>query len=246
MRKYHLYAAVLCSAAVLGLGGCSNKVDAATTLPLVNESRPVVVESEEPTSSAEETTVVETVSGTIESAEEQPEQAEDSVCLFGPATQMEDGRLSIDSQADQGYQGYQGEVILNVSQESTYVLDAVSGLPIELSDIKDGDTIYAYIGPAMTMSLPPMTNATMIFANVPADFKVPDYVTVKSVVTDAASSQSVLTAMDGTEYTLADDCGIVPYLTRNIVTLDDLTQGRKAVVWSDGENTATRIMVFAE
>ena len=233
MRKYHLYAAVLCSAAVLGLGGCSNKVDAATTLPLVNESRPVVVESEEPTSSAEETTVVETVSGTIESAEEQPEQAEDSVCLFGPATQMEDGRLSIDSQADQGYQG---EVILNVSQESTYVLDAVSGLPIELSDIKDRDTIYAYIGPAMTMSLPPMTNATMIFANVPADFKVPDYVTVKSV----------LTAMDGTEYTLADDCGIVPYLTRNIVTLDDLTQGRKAVVWSDGENTATRIMVFAE
>ena len=138
------------------------------------------------------------------------------------------------------------EVILNVSQESTYVLDAVSGLPTELSDIKDGDTIYAYIGPAMTMSLPPMTNATMIFANVPADFKVPDYVTVKSVVTDAASSQSVLTAMDGTEYTLADDCGIVPYLTRNIVTLDDLTQGRKAVVWSDGENTATRIMVFAE
>ena len=243
MRKYHLYAAVLCSAAVLGLGGCSNKVDAATTLPLVNESRPVVVESEEPTSSAEETTVVETVSGTIESAEEQPEQAEDSVCLFGPATQMEDGRLSIDSQADQGYQG---EVILNVSQESTYVLDAVSGLPIELSDIKDGDTIHAYIGPAMPRSLPPMTNATMIFANVPADFKVPDYVTVKSVVTDAASSQSVLTAMDGTEYTLADDCGIVPYLTRNIVTLDDLTQGRKAVVWSDGENTATRIMVFAE
>ena len=47
---------------------------------------------------------------------------------------MEDGRLSIDSQA---HQGYQGEVILNVSQESTYVLDAVSGIPTELSDIKD-------------------------------------------------------------------------------------------------------------
>ena len=243
MRKYHLYAAVLCSAAVLSLGGCSNKVDAATTLPLVNESRPVVVESEEPTSSAEETTVVETVSGTIESAEEQPEQAEDSVCLFGPATQMEDGRLSIDSQADQGYQG---EVILNVSQESTYVLDAVSGLPIELSDIKDGDTIYAYIGPAMTMSLPPMTNATMIFANVPADFKVPDYVTVKSVVTDAASSQSVLTAMDGTEYTLADDCGIVPYLTRNIVNLQDLTAGTSCLLWEDENEIVTKVMIFAE
>jgi len=181
LRKYYLYAAVLCSAAVLGLGGCSNKADTAMTLPLVSESKPVVSESQEPTSSPEETTVVETVSGTIEGTEEQPEQAEDSVRLYGPATHMEDGRLSIDSQADQGYQG---EVILNVSQESTYVLDAVSGLPKELSDIKDGDTIYAYIGPAMTMSLPPMTNATMIFTNVPADFKVPDYVTVKSVVTD--------------------------------------------------------------
>ena len=243
MRKSYLYAAVLCSAAVLGIGGCSKKTDMAAPLPLVNEERPVAVESQEPTSSAEETTVVETVNGTIESAEAQPEQAEDSVRLYGPVTHMEDGRLSIDSQAGNGYEG---EVILNVSQESTYVLDATSGMPVELSDMKDGDTIYAYIGPAMTMSLPPMTNATMIFANVPADFKVPDYVTVKSVVTDAASSQSVLTAEDGTKYTLADDCRIVPYLTRNIVTLDDLTQGRKAVVWSDEENTAMRIMVFAE
>ncbi|MFR8682197.1 MAG: hypothetical protein ACLVFN_01665 [Enterocloster sp.] len=58
MRKYYLYAAVLCSAAVLGLGGCSNKADTATTLPLVSESKPVVSESQEPTSSPEETTVV--------------------------------------------------------------------------------------------------------------------------------------------------------------------------------------------
>ena len=139
MRKYFLYAAVLCSAAVLGLSGCSNKADAATTLPMVNESRTVVVESLEPTSSAEETTVVETVSGTIESAEEQLQQSEEALRLYGPATHMEDGRLSIDSQSGQGYQG---EVILNVSQESTYVLDAVSGMPVELSDIKDGDTIH--------------------------------------------------------------------------------------------------------
>ncbi len=244
MGKYYLYAAVICSTALLGLSGCSNnKEDIATTIPLIYETEPVAEASQEPLSSAEETTVVETVTGTIESVEEQSDQSEESLRLYGPATHMEDGRLSIDSQASQGYQG---EVILNVSQESTYVLDAVSGMPVEISDIKDGDIIYAYIGPAMTMSLPPMTNATMIFANIPADAKVPDYVTVKSVVTDAASSKSVLTTMDGTEYTLADDCTTVPYLTRNIVTLDDLTQGRKAVVWSDEENTATRIMVFAE
>ena len=91
-----------------------------------------------------------------------------------------------------------------------------------------------------------MTNATMIFANVPADFKVPDYVTVKSVVTDAASSQSVLTAMDGTEYTLADDCGIVPYLTRNIVKLQDLTAGTACLLWEDENEIVTKVMIFAE
>ncbi len=45
----------------------------------------------------------------------------------------------------------------------------MTGLPVALEDVKDGDTIYAYIGPAMTMSLPPMTNAVMIFTNLPAD-----------------------------------------------------------------------------
>ncbi len=85
-----------------------------------------------------------------------------------------------------------------------------------------------------------MTNAAIIFANIPADFKVPDYVEADSVITDAGSSQTVLTASDGTEYILAEDCDIFPYLTRNIVTLDDLTQGKR---WSYGrgdDNTATK------
>ena len=75
---------------------------------------------------------------------------------------------------------------------------------------------------------------------------MPDYVEADSVITDAGSSQTVLTASDGTEYILAEDCDIFPYLTRNIVTLDDLTQGKKVVVWSGDDNTATKIMVFAE
>ena len=187
-------------------------------------------------------TVVESVTGAIESMEESEPEAPQAIRIFGPVTRTEDGRLSIDNQSGVSSSG---EIILNVADE-TYILDAVSGLPIKLEDIKDGDTIYAYIGPAMTMSLPPMTNATVIFANIPADAKVPDYVEVKSMITDASTSKSVLTAIDGTEYTLADDCNIFPYLTRNIVTLDDLTQGRKCVVWADDENSAVKIMVFAE
>ena len=222
LRKYHLYAVGICAAIALGAAGCSAGVNAET---MADSS--VTAEANKEETTMNDTTVVESVTGAIESMEESQPEIPQSIRIYGPVTKMEDGRLSIDNQSGMSTSG---EIILNVA----------------LEDVKDGDTIYAYIGPAMTMSLPPMTNAVMIFTNLPADAKAPDYVEVKSMVTDAATSKSVLTATDGTEFTLAEDCNIFPYLTRNIVTLDDLTQGKKCVVWSDDENTASKIMLFAE
>ena len=91
---------------------CSNKADTATTLPLVSESKPVVSESQEPTSSPEETTVVETVSGTIEGTEEQPEQAGALYACMDrlPIWKMEDYPLTVRQIR------ISGELILNVSQ----------------------------------------------------------------------------------------------------------------------------------
>ena len=238
LRKYHLYAVGICAAIALGAAGCSASVNAETTT-----GSSVAAEETKEETIVNDTTVVESVTGAIESMEESQPEIPQSIRIYGPVTKLEDGRLSIDNQSGMSTSG---EIILDVADDMTYILDAMTGFPAALEDMKDGDTIYAYIGPAMTMSLPPMTNATMIFTNLPADAKAPDYVEVKSMVTDASTSKSVLTAADGTEYTLADDCNIFPYLTRNIVTLDDLTQGRKCVVWSDDENTASKIMLFAE
>ena len=238
LRKYHLYAVGICAAIALGAAGCSAGANAETM-----SGSSVTAEENTEETTVSDTTVVESVTGAIESMEESQPEVPKSVRIYGPVTKMEDGRLSIDNQSGMSTSG---EIILNVADDMTYILDAMTGLPVALEDVKDGDTIYAYIGPAMTMSLPPMTNAEVIFANIPADAKVPDFVEVKSMITDAATSKSVLTAVDGTEYTLAPDCNIFPYLTRNIVTLDDLTQGRKCVVWSDDDNAAVKIMVFAE
>lgn len=66
------------------------------------------------------------------------------------------------------------------------------------------------------------------------------------MVTDAADSKSVLTAEDGGKFKIAADCSILPYLTRNIVTLEDLTQGRTCVIWSNDQNAAEKIMAFPE
>lgn len=235
MRKYQLFVIGACAAVALGAAGCGAKTDAAVTTQTA-----AVTEA----SSAETSAEVETVEGTIEGMEESaPAAVSQPIRIYGTIKHLEDGNISIDNQSGQGYSG---EITLNISDEYTRVLDAATGNPDSLENLKDGDTIYVYISQAMTMSLPPMTNAEVILCNIPADFKVPDYVKVKSVVTDAAASKTVLTSEDGTAYELAPDCSIFPYLTKNIVTIDDLTQGRTCMIWSNDQNVTEKIMVFPE
>ena len=162
--------------------------------------------------------------------------------IWGKVLSVEDGRIHIDNQSGNSYEG---EIVLNISDEYSHVLDAENGFPVQLSDIQVGETIYAYIGPAMTMSLPPMTTAEMIIAKTPADFKAPDYVEVKTL-TWQENGDWVLTTMDGATYQVPADCPVTPYLTRNIVTLQDVTESRKLLVWSDGENSAQKLVLFAE
>jgi len=66
------------------------------------------------------------------------------------------------------------EVVVHVSEE-TYCVDAATGAPLDMEKVKDGDTLYVWAGPAMTMSLPPQTTAAVIVGNVPADGKIPQY-----------------------------------------------------------------------
>ena len=246
MRKNRILAIGLLAAAVIGGTGCSGGTGSAA-----QES--TQVESASQAETTEETTegdVIETVDGTIESLEETQAPVLSPVILQGPVIHMEDGRLSINSQpesapSDSQAEGtYTGEVILNIS-EDTLILDGVNGYPVQLEDLEDGSTIYAYVGPAMTMSLPPMTTAELILCQIPEDAKAPEYVTVKSVVSDAETGSAVLTTVDGAQYEIGEDCQILPYLTRNIVTLSDLTEGSKCLIWSDGQGAASKIVLFA-
>lgn len=166
----------------------------------------------------------------------------DMLRIWGKVLSVEDGRIHIDNQSGTSYEG---EIVLNISDESGRVLDAENGFPVQLSDIKVGETIYAYIGPAMTMSIPPMTTAEMIICKIPADFKVPDYVEVKTM-TWQENGDWVLTTADGATYQVPADCPVLPYLTRNIVTLQDVTESRRLMVWSDAENNAQKLVLFAE
>lgn len=166
----------------------------------------------------------------------------DMMRIWGTVVSVEDGRITIDNQSDISFKG---EIVLNISDEYTRVLDAVNGFPVQLSDIREGEVIYAYIGPAMTMSLPPQTTPEMIICQIPADYKAPDYVEVKSM-TWQENGDWVLVSSDDTTYQIPGSCPIIPYLTRNMVTLQDVTESRKLLIWSDAEHVARNLVLFPE
>lgn len=174
---------------------------------------------------------------------ETPKLAE-SVVLWGTVIRVdkENNRISLDNRA-QGFP--EGEIVLNISADNTRVLDAVEGLPVSLDDIMEGQIIYAYAPPVMTMSLPPITSPTMILCKIPADFRVPEYVTVSSMAKQEDGSYR-LTSSNDTEYAVPADCSILPFLTRNMVYLENVTEGSKCLLWMNESNQVRKIVLFAD
>ena len=134
--------------------------------------------------------------------------------------------------------------------EGVAILDAVSGEPVDAKSIKDGSTVYAWLGAqtAMTMSLPPQVTPELLLVNVPADYKVPQYdVIVRATVIMAGIphySGMDITLSDGTAYQVWEDAQITPYLTRNRVTYQDLLPGTRVLMWADDSGKGSRVLVF--
>lgn len=149
----------------------------------------------------------------------------------------------------------QDEIILNISDE-TKILDAVNGFPVSASDVKDGETVYAYISQAMTMSIPPQSHAELILCRIPQDFAVPSYETVQlaAFLTPDQTGKSVnigqIATVRGNVWAVMEETTLLPYLTRNIVTTDDLTEGTRCLIWPaqtgsfDNVRAAGKIVIF--
>ena len=135
--------------------------------------------------------------------------------------------------------------------EGVMILDAVSGEPVDAKAIKDGSTVYAWLGAqtAMTMSLPPQVTPELLLVNVPADYKVPQYDVI--VRSDGLTGLGIpnrsgmsVTLSDGTVYQVWQDAQVKPYLTRNRVTYQDLLPGTRVLAWADDKGQASKVIVF--
>lgn len=165
--------------------------------------------------------------------------------VWGTAARQADGSLLVqkpgETQPTDGYIFW---------LKGTMVLDAVTGEPADISTIKNGDTVYAWMGArsVMTMSLPPQTTPELLLVNIPADFKVPQYdiIARANYIMKGIPGYSgmAITLSDGTACQVWQDATVKPYLTRNRVTYQDLLPGTRVLVWADDMGLVSKAMVF--
>ena len=143
---------------------------------------------------------------------------------------------------------HMNEVVVHVGEAP--VVDAATGLPLDLESVKEGDTLYAWIGPAATMSLPPQVFANVVVGNVPADARAPEYYELSGGGwKDPAGSDEIVFSYWDAEGNLQDmpvplDAEVTPWLTRQIIRLDDLRPGERILVWRDEKDVVNKVLVF--
>ena len=155
------------------------------------------------------------------------------------------------------YKDTTSEIILKTTA-NTPVLDGTTLAPVAMSEIDTAQPVYVWTAQAMTMSIPPQTAAQILIVNVPQDASAPMYVVAQQVETKEDGS-IVIMDQDGVTWRADAGTEVMPYLTRNIVTLEDIHEGTRLVV-SQGSDTSTsgspeageadayaaKLLVFAE
>lgn len=141
---------------------------------------------------------------------------------YGEITETAEGYIVVNT-AD-------GEVRFNYD-DSTYIIDAETVLPLNLDD-RTSDKVIVTRGMATTMSIPPQSFAYAIIGNVTEELGNPVYTEVEDV-RNGKDGITIITENGMKEITVPATADVAPYLTKNIVTIDDITKGSKVLLWYD-------------
>lgn len=170
------------------------------------------------------------------------------VRAWGKVTKLESGSLLLRTDDETALHK---EIVVHLP-EGVPCVDAVTGLPMDMSKVKDGDTLYAWVGNAMTMSLPPQTSALIVVGNIPADYKVPEF--YKVIGTDQTVMPAIYPAPERTEVNLPVAGGetltipvsaqFTPWRTRQMVTVDNLVPGSQILVWKDKDGKVEKVLLL--
>lgn len=123
------------------------------------------------------------------------------------------------------------EIALSLAKD-TLILNAVDGSAMAAEDLREGEYVYAYVSPAMTDSLPPITTAAVILAAIPADYAVPAYSIVEQV--NVWEGRTSILMSDDVTYSMSDaELLPGPGFDGDTVTLADITPGCGLLAWYD-------------
>ena len=162
-----------------------------------------------------------------------------AVRIYGEIEEISEEDIIVDNQSDMSSQG---EMILTIDPENTVLVDGESGLPLELSDVEKGGFV-AYLGPAMTLSLPPQCTPEVVFTNVSEKEAAPYYAVIdrKPVAKDGCLK---VVAEDGESYVIPDTAEIKPFRTRNIVRAEDIQKGSRCLIWQNEQEEVVRVVLL--
>lgn len=148
-----------------------------------------------------------------------------SIRVYGVVKEMQDGMIYIEN--DNPNDMY-GQINLNVTEE-TLILDAVDAETKTIADIEKGDTLYAYVSPAMTRSLPPMSNAELILCDIPQDIGVPEYAEIIAV----QNGENGISLETNREiiYHISEETEIIDFATGESADVSKITEGSKVLAW---------------
>ena len=145
-------------------------------------------------------------------AAESAENTTSSIRVFGAANEIsiggiKNGQILLENNEEGA--AYP-QVLLNIT-EDTLILSAEDCSQKALSNIAVGDTLYADISPAMTRSIPPMSNAVVVFCEVAED----------SVIPTCAQITDIQTADDGQVTIVTDQSlNLLPNENTRVLSLD--------------------------
>lgn len=123
------------------------------------------------------------------------------------------------------------EIQLNLA-ETTLAVNNETGERVALTDIKEGDKVFAYYSQVMTRSLPPQSACELILTNV--GDKSPASLHEVGTVTKRDDGKTEILTADGSMIVRVDDkTAFAPLVTKNKVTVDDLTAGTRFLAWYD-------------
>ena len=167
-------------------------------------------------------------------------KAEDTaVRIYGEIEEVSEEDIIVDNQSDMSSQG---EMILTIDPENTVLVDGESGLPLELSNVEKGSFV-AYLGPAMTLSLPPQCTPEVVFTNVSEKEAAPYYAVIarKPVAKDGGLK---VVAEDGESDVIPDTAEIKPFRTRNVVQAEDIQKGSRCLIWQNEQEEVVRVVLL--